>query len=298
MFEKTSSSNFCWPLDIKTIVKFGKWMLETKNLNPTTVETYIHTLKMMHELSNLDSQAFSNPLVKLTIKGANNLQLYKKSKTVYRNVVTLPLLRIIGHRIAAQDWDIQSKQIIWVACCLAFFGSLRMGEILFENERQFDPDASFLWGDVIVKEESLLCKIKSPKSNNKGGDCVDIFEFKGKNCCPVKAFQTWQKLSGPKKATDPVFSFKNRKLLTKSNFNKTLSSLLSDYERKGAKISGHSFRAGIPATLAKFPEIANDDHILVWGRWSSKAYLSYTRLRVDQKRKIYEKIVQCLENNK
>ncbi len=173
-----------------------------------------------------------------------------------------------------------------------------MGEILFDNESRFDPDASFLWGDVMVKEGSLLCKIKSPKSKNKGGDCVDIFEFNGKGCCPVKAFQKWRDFSGPKKPTDPVFCFKNGKLLTKSNFNKTMSILLSDFEQKGARISGHSFRAGIPATLAKFPEIANDNHILGWGRWCSKAYLSYTRLKIDQKRKIFEKIVKCLDQNK
>ncbi len=73
-------------------------MLETRKLNPLTAESYIHTLKMMHELSKMDSQVFSNPLVKLTIRGASNLQLYEKPSRAYRNVVTLPMLRIIGHR--------------------------------------------------------------------------------------------------------------------------------------------------------------------------------------------------------
>ena len=270
-------------------------MLSAKKLSPETAESYIHTLKLMHDLKNLDSQACVHPLVKLTIRGASNLQIYSGSKTVHRNVVTLPVLRIIGHKIASQVWDQQSKQIIWTASCLAFFGSLRMGEILFENETKFDPAASFLWGDVELKEGSLLCRIKSPKSNNRGGDWVDIFEFKGKNCCPVRAFKKWAEISGTKRHSEPVFSFTNGKLLTKTNFNNTISKLLFELGEKGAKFSGHSFRAGIPATLARFPEIVNNDHILGWGRWSSKAYLSYTRLKIDQKRKIYEKIVECLE---
>ncbi len=295
-FTKYDACNMNWPLDTAKIIQFCKWMLDIKGLNPATVESYVHTLKLMHEIQNLDCQAFNSSAVKLTIKGASNLQLYVEQKSVQRNVVTLPMLRIIGHRIAGQVWDQQSKQIIWVACCLAFFGSLRMGEILFENERGFDPGASFLWEDVLEREGSLLCRIKSPKSKNKGGDYVDIFEFPGKNCCPVKAFKKWKVLVGPKKPNDPVFSFGNGKLLTKTNFNRTISGLLKDFEAKGAKISGHSFRAGVPATLAKFPEIVNNDHIMGWRRWSSKAYLSYTRLKIDQKRKIFEKIVKCLEN--
>lgn len=223
------------------------------------------------------------------------MQLYSSNDGQVRNVITLPVLRIIGHKLAKQNWDKFSKQLIWTACCLAFFGSLRMGEILFENESSYDPNASLLWGDVSIRETSLLCKIKSPKSNNKGGDYVDIFEFRGKNCCPVQAFKALLKLTEPANLKGPVFKFRDGRLLTKAVFNKTISSLLQDFEGKGAKYSGHSFRAGIPATLAKFPELVNDNHIMGWGRWSSKAYLSYTRLKADQKKKIYDKIVQCLE---
>jgi hypothetical protein len=32
-----------------------------------------------------------------------------------------------------------------------------------------------------------------------------------------------------------------------------------------------------------------------WGRWSSTAYLLYTRLKLNQKLKIYEKIANVLE---
>ena len=165
---------------------------------------------------------------------------------------------------------------------------------MFTSENSYDPKANFLWGDIQFRENSLLCNIKSPKSKNKGGDWVDIFEFPGNNCCPVKAMKLLKQLVGKTDPTMPVFSFPNGKLLTKLNFNKTVSSLLEKFEKKGAKFSGHSFRAGIPATLAKFPELINDHHIQGWGRWGSKAFLSYTKLKIDQKRKIFDKIVDCL----
>ncbi len=44
-----------------------------------------------------------------------------------------------------------------------------------------------------------------------------------------------------------------------------------------------------------FPEFANDNHVMGWGRWSSSAYLLHTRLKLSQKLKIYEKIASVLE---
>ena len=59
-------------------------------------------------------------------------------------------------------------------------------------------------------------------------------------------------------------------------------------------ISGHSFRAGIPSLLAKFPEESTSDEIMGWGRWKSSAYLSYTKLKSDQRKKVFEKILSFL----
>jgi hypothetical protein len=61
------------------------------------------------------------------------------------------------------------------------------------------------------------------------------------------------------------------------------------------QLACHSFRGGIPSALASFPEIANDNHVMGWGRWSSPGYLLYTRLKLSQKLKIYEKIPNVLE---
>jgi len=252
-------------------------------------------LKLVHELKNLDTSGCDNNLVKLTIRGAENLGIYSEKAVRKRNVITLPILKLIGHEIAAQNWNSLNKQIVWTACCLAFFGSLRMGEILFNCEKSFDPHASFLWGDVNWQPDHVVLRIKSPKSKNKGGDWVDIFEFKD-SVCPVKALKKLSEMSKNRSKDSPVFTFENGKLLTKKVFNETIGSLLKRFEKTGAKFSGHSFRAGIPATLARFPELVNNNHIQGWGRWGSNAYLVYTRLKTDQKRKIYEKIVQCLNS--
>ena len=92
--------------------------------------------------------------------------------------------------------------------------------------------------------------------------------------------------------------FKNGSLLTKNIFNEKVRNLLKGpLGEAGKNFSGHSFRAGIPSALAKYPELVSDNHIMGWGRWGSAAYISYTRLKNDQKRKIFGKISVVLNNS-
>jgi hypothetical protein len=89
----------------------------------------------------------------------------------------------------------------------------------------------------------------------------------------------------------PVFQFKNGKILTVSVFTRTMVSLLEKHVGDHAKhFSGHSFRAGIPSALANTPDLASDSDIMVWGRWSSDSYKSYTRLKHNARLAIFNKI--------
>jgi hypothetical protein len=73
----------------------------------------------------------------------------------------------------------------------------------------------------------------------------------------------------------------------------TLKSLLSKHiGTNSSLITGHSFRAAIPAALASQPSLASDHEIMIWGRWSSEAYKSYTRLKHEAKLSIFRKIMQ------
>jgi hypothetical protein len=293
LFCAKTGTKAVWPLQSEVINSFCHWALTEKNLKSSTVKAYLSSMALYHRLNGLDESNCSNYLSKLIIRGAENLEITSCSKQRQRNVVTLPVLKILGHEVANSMWDSLSKQIFWVAACLSFFGSLRMGELLSKNISSWDPDITLLWSDILDRGDSLLVHIKSPKSRTKGGEYVDIFPFPGHNCCPVNVFKTLKsKTEGIRKENEPIFKFRNGNLLTKEVFNNTLGELLN--KKLNAKFSGHSFRAGIPSTLARFPELSNDSHIMGWGRWTSNAYLSYTRLKTDQKRKIFSKIVEVL----
>ena len=75
-----------------------------------------------------------------------------------------------------------------------------------------------------------------------------------------------------------------------------IKNLLSDkLGKNGNDFSGHSFRAGIPAALAKHPKLISDNHIMGWGRWGAPpSYLAYTRLKLDQKKDIFDQIRNVL----
>ena len=46
----------------------------------------------------------------------------------------------------------------------------------------------------------------------------------------------------------------------------------------------------------KKPEMASDSQIMGWGRWCSPAYQAYTRLKLDQKESLFEKIASVLNS--
>jgi hypothetical protein len=231
------------------------------------------------------------------IKGAKNREQYVKAPKHTRKVMSLPLLKILRHEIANSEWEDDSKDVIWTAAVLAFFGSLRFGEMLGTGEWKYNPYETLLWSDIKIFEKSALLHIKVTKNCSKEGEFVDIFPFPGHSCCPLAALVNLKNLGGGGGGDQkPVFAFKSGKLLTHNTFNEIVRSLLR--RRIGStanQLACHSFRGGIPSALASFPEIANHSHVMGWGRWSSSAYLLYTRLKLNQKLKIYAKITSVLE---
>jgi len=295
-YSKAIGRKIDWPLDIETVNSFTNWMIQSRKLASKSATAYLTAISNKHILLGLDNSNIFNPINKLILKGASNLEFdLPQSK---KNVFSLPLLKLLGHNIASSDWIEFSKSTIWAVALIAFFGSCRIGELLPVSWSNFNVQSSLTWKDVIVKDDLLQIHIKSPKSKVRGGEFIDIFEFKGHNCCPVAGFKKYMQMAAQKgliEQDSPVFRLDKGKLLTKNLFNKTIDALLAKFTKSsGAKITGHSFRAAIPAMLAKYPEIGKEEFIMGWGRWSSKAYLCYTRLKIRQKKVIYGKIVQIL----
>ena len=161
------------------------WAVADRKLKPSTVGSYISSLSFLLKINDLDSSCCSDTVSKLLIKGAGNLSFYRDLSSNQRKVMTLPLLRILGHQISNSGWKSDGKQVFWTAAVIAFFGSFRFGEILCPKETYFNMDECLLWEDIRFSEDSVTIHVKIPKNRNLKGEFIDLFKIQNKSYCPV-----------------------------------------------------------------------------------------------------------------
>lgn len=297
-YEAWIGKKFSWPLSKETIRGFAVYCITERKLRPSSVRTYLSSLVCLHKLKGYTSYEMKDSLVDAILKGAGNLLLVSPTPpSNTRRVMTLPLLRHLGHKLKLSGWSKCSQQTIWTAAVVAFFASARMGELLAAADHSFDTTANLTWACVQYRADSnsFLVHVRLPKTGAKEGDFLDIFPFPESGCCPVAALKkhfAMQKECGRGRPQDPVFTYPSGKYLTPAGFNGALRTLLADIcDFKRDTISGHSFRAAVPSALSRFPDLMSSDDVKGWGRWDSDCYSRYTRLKVDQKLQIFRKIM-------
>jgi hypothetical protein len=251
-FENESKLKCTFPMTQEVLLNFSAWGYHVKRWKASTIAAYVSSLATVHKLRNLDDKICNNFLTKRLIQGVQNLELYETEPSHTRKVMTLPLLIILGNQIATTDWVDSSKQIVWTAALLAYFGCMRFGELLPNNKHSFCPDDTLLWSDIkSLDENSFLIHVKTPNSKAKEGEFVDIFEFEGHGVCPVAALKRLKNMMGGVKCK-PVFMFPEGHCLTLSCMNTLIKSLMypviGDYANY---LSCHYFRSAIPSALGK-----------------------------------------------
>ena len=210
--------------------------------------------------------------------------------------MSLPLLKLLGHGLASSSFSQFDRPAVWAVFCLAFYGSLRMGEILCHRELGFHPADSFLWSDAnFAAADHIILKLRNTKSGK--AECVDIFAIPACSTCPVKSLRKLRAASSALPSA-PVFTWQSGSNITPRELNLLIPKLLEPHIGQTAhQLSCHSFRAAIPSLLASYPELSSSDEVMGWGRWKSSAYRCYTKLKSDQRRKVYNKILSLLSRH-
>jgi hypothetical protein len=216
---------------------------------------------------------------KNNVKRSKKFSLLNGDTKEPKAVMTLSCLKILGHEIATSDWSVLKKSV---------FGSFRISEILCPAHDSFNED-TLVWSDVVFSttKKSVTVRVRHPKSNRIGGEKVEVFEFSGHNCCPVRALCNLKSLQC-NLISRPVFAFSDSEYLSKSYFNATVSELLCKHI-PNRRILGHSFRAGIPSALSANPDKVTPGETQAWGRGSSNSYRAYTKLTHHGRRQVFEK---------
>jgi hypothetical protein len=295
-FEEYMKKKFVMPLNSETVRAYVTWCLSVKGLKVSTVKLYLSSLNMAHTLKGLDSPC-KDRKVELILNGAENVEPVGPRK---RRAMNMDLLLILGHRIATADWSKFSKQVVWTACTVSFYCSVRLGEILASQQSNFDRFSTLTWKNVLFldRNEALLY-IPSTKTSAKG-EFVDLFPVPGHSSCPVTALKKLRNMMEKENAkwetAKPVFMFLSGKYLTVQSFNGLLRDLLEEVCGEGVdSISAHSFRAAIPSAISAWPEKFQTSDLKDWSRWRGQNYEMYCRLYRDQRRKLFGKIMGILK---
>ena len=268
------NTKVAWPASTEQIRAFSTWAVTYKKLQVSTVKTYILSISTIQHLGNVKHENYTDDRsLKLALKGADTLQKANNTPRPVKLAMSIDMLKVLGHRVSMLDWSTHSKQTFWTACTVSFYTSCRMGELLCENEWVYCKDTVRTWRNVKQTDDNeWIVYVPYVKTKGFEGKILDIFLIEKNSTCPATALSELWKISEVSKAKldSPVFKFQSGKGLTLKKFNVLLKSLLSDFEDDFHKISGHSFRSGIPTALANYPQKSKIADILEWGGGKGK----------------------------
>jgi len=295
-FQKESGEIASWPTSEEDDTKFLTWLGRQRTLSGNSVEVYFSAFKNHQELLGFDLN-YTKSRIKRTQLLLQGIKNTKPTPAPGRTGVDLGVLNQIREAVLDSDWEPGLKMAFWAGCLTAFFGSFRLSEILPVQSRSFDSSSELAWPEVDFEADgSVRILIKRPKTK-RGTEVVYLFRFEKKNFCPVRALQKlkcWQETKGGGMAAAAVFAFRENRYLSRSMFCALLARITK--MRNLGKISGNSFRAGIPTIFENAPELATDRHVKSWGRWRSKAYQHYMRADKAQKKWLFDRIQNRILN--
>ena len=264
------------PASEATLILFASY-LATQNISYTTIKVYLSAVRNMHVSMGLHNvfNAQLTPRLQLTLKGIQKSQASTHPPRV-RLPITLQIMGSIKALLSKQPHS-YTNIMIWAACCLAFFGFLRVSEFTVPADNQYDESCHLSFNSVSVDNrdnpQQLRISIKHSKTDpfRKG---VDIFlGTTGDNICPVKGILPYLAMRGNHKG--PLFVFQDGRSLTRQRFSSALDGLLKQFHINAHCYNTHSFRIGA-ATTARQANIP-DSLIKMLGRWKSDVYQSYIR---------------------
>ena len=285
-----------WPISKNSTVCFILWCKKVLNLKAGSIQSYLSALQTISKFLGLKSQKVIKDTAKLLVRGIQRSEKQVAFKPT--DPLTFKILIAIKEILKKKNWKPQGKKVVWACICVGYFGSFRASELLTKTAHAFDPSSTCSWADIIFKTKSKMSiRVKNPKTMAGKSEMIDLFAFPDKHFCPIRAMKKLKKSA--KKAgffqqNLPIFRFESGKCLTISNLSDIVKKLLKKSKFKNLKISAKSLRSGIPSDLENYPDLFNDLHIKIWGRWKSNAYQRYMKDDQYQREWIFQNICKVL----
>ena len=281
-----------WPIDAPTTRGFIAWATRVRGLSAATTKEYLSALKFWHIAQGLDPRGLEDATARKMLEGAKNLEWSRIVRKPSRRSMSLPLLKLLGLEIGRSSFSKLEKAAAWAAATTAFQGSLRMGEILSEQDLIYDQQSVLRQMDVKACEGFFTLHVRSPKVNSTGGDFIEIFPTFS-FICPVEALSTLLielRSSNLLQPEMPIMRVSKERFLSMSRMNFILKTTLGKhFDLSRHPISCHSFRAGIPSMVQRVGG-SEDFSLERWGRWRSSACEAYKKATRRERRTNFDKI--------
>ena len=182
--------------------------------------------------------------------------------------------------------------MLWAACCLGFFATMRSGEFTATTARTWDQGVTLSPDNVSVDDHttpSILCvQLKHSKTDPFRAGVSIFLGRTNQLLCPVAAVLAYMAIRPPDPG--PLFMLADRSYLTREWLVIQLRQGLEAVGIDPSRFSGHSFRIGAATTAAQVG--IEDATIKMLGRWESAAYQCYVRTPRDQLAAISARLVQ------
>jgi hypothetical protein len=288
-----------WPLEETWLHGFTMWALYEEKLNPDTVKAYIFALSRIQKMhGGAGISVAKSPTLSLLLKGAKNRKIARHPQKK-RETITFDRMKILRQKIFLSHWSPFNKLAIWCVCLVCFFGSFRPGELLAKRSKVYDRTANLLTRQVKFDRISNTWHfwIKSPKTGNPQGESVYLFPVEDPSFCPVYTLNKYVRFLNENHLFSPelpFFRFKSGRNITTKKLNTILAKFLP--LRGNKKLTAHCFRSGFISSAANLPDVVNDPHLKGWGRWKSNTFLRYELFDLEQKRWIFNRLVQSLKS--